>query len=148
MNRFFFIIIFPAFCFANNLERFETRCGDINYEIHSFCKPNNLRSDQDKINIPICEKQVFYIAGKKIDLSRLTGFATRLDHNEAKVRMMNFVFNGFSCKQDRVILSGYGGCNSCGELFKEFDFSGNEIKESSDSVDLKPMENIITGFSS
>lgn len=90
----------------------------------------------------------FYIGVKKIDLSQMTEFATRLNHNESKVRMMNFVFNSFSCKQDRVILSGYGGCNSCGELFKEFDFSGNEIIESSDSVDMNPMKNIMPGISS
>ncbi|WP_258167150.1 hypothetical protein [Erwinia billingiae] len=60
--------------------------------------------------------------------------------------MMNFVFYGFSCKKDRVILSASGGCNSCGELFKEFDLSGKEIKDDSESVDLEPMKNIIPEF--
>jgi len=45
-----------------------------------------------------------------------------------------------------VILSASGGCNSCGELFKEFDLSGKEIKDDSESVDLEPMKNIIPEF--
>lgn len=56
MNKFFLVMIFPVFCFAHGLESFETRCGDVNYEIHSFCKANDLRSDQNKIDIPICDK--------------------------------------------------------------------------------------------
>ncbi|MGK2177236.1 hypothetical protein ACR92V_27085, partial [Klebsiella pneumoniae] len=42
-----------------------------------------------------------------------------------------------------IILSGAGGCNSCGETFKTFNLSGEEINEKSTTLDLEPMQDII-----
>lgn len=58
--------------------------------------------------------------------------------------MMNFVFYGASCKKNKIILSGYGECNSCGETFKQFNVSGKEIiKDNSIPQDLELMQEII-----
>lgn len=93
--------------------------------------------------MPVCNKQTLNINGKMEDLSNSTGVIERLSQEGEKIKMMNFVFYGASCKNDRVILSGAGGCNSCGEMFKTFNLSGSVIKEKSVELDLKPMQDII-----
>lgn len=77
------------------------------------------------------------------DLSKDTDFVERVDNDGGKVKMMNYVFYGASCKRDKIILSGSGGCNSCGEIFKIFNLLGQEIKGKQGSIDLNPMQNII-----
>ncbi len=93
--------------------------------------------------MPICSKQLLILGEGEYDLSKSTGFVERLNQNGERIKMMNYVFYGASCKKDRIILSGAGGCNSCGEIFKAFDFSGKEIKDKSTALDLEPMQEIM-----
>ncbi|MDY1038670.1 hypothetical protein [Lelliottia sp. CFBP8978] len=143
MKKLLFLLIIPCFCFASEPNTFKSSCGGIQYKIESFCKANYLKDDQDKLDIPVCKKQVISLEGIDNDLSKATGFVDRISQNGEKVKMMNFVFYGASCKNDRLILSGSGGCNSCGEMFKTFNLSGKEIKEDSGSLDLESMQEII-----
>lgn len=99
-----------------------------------------------KLDIPICSKQIFVLGKENHDLSKFTGLVERINSKDEKIKMMNFVFYGASCKNDRIILSGAGGCNSCGETFKTFNLSGEEINEKSTTLDLEPMQDIIPSF--
>lgn len=143
MNKFIFFLLVPGICFAREPDLFKSSCGGVNYSIESYCHKNNLRDDQDKLDMPVCDMQILNINGKTQELSNLTGTIERLNQENDKTKMMNFVFYGATCKKDRVILSGTGGCNSCGEMFKTFNLSGQVIKEKSDSLDLEPMQDII-----
>lgn len=143
MNKIIFFLLVPGICFASEPDLFKSSCGGVNYSIESYCHKNNLRDDQDKLDMPVCNKQTLNINGKMEDLSNFTGVIERLSQEGDKIKMMNFVFYGASCKNDRVILSGTGGCNSCGEMFKTFNLSGGVIKERSGSLDLEPMQDII-----
>lgn len=143
MKRFIFLLLMPAFCYANTSSVFKSTCSGIQYSIESFCSVNNLKDNQDKLDIPICSKQTFVLGKENHDLSKSTGFVERMNNKGEKIKMMNFVFYGASCKNDRVILSGAGGCNSCGEIFKTFNLLGKEIKEKSSTLDLEPMQDII-----
>ncbi|MEG5625404.1 hypothetical protein [Enterobacter hormaechei] len=86
------------------------------------------------------------LGNEKHDLSKPTGLVERINSKGEIIKMMNFVFFGASCKNDRIILSGAGGCNSCGETFKTFNLSGKEIKEKSTTLDLEPMQVITPNF--
>ena len=143
MKKIIFILLIPIFCYSNTSNVFKSSCSGIQYSIESFCSINNLKDDQDKLDIPICGKQTFILGKENQDLSKSTGFVERMNNKGEKIKMMNFVFYGASCKNDRIILSGAGGCNSCGELFKTFNLSGKEIKEESTTLDLEPMQYII-----
>ncbi|HCR1139932.1 TPA: hypothetical protein OMU28_002149 [Klebsiella aerogenes] len=143
MKKILFLSLIPFFCFGNEPIFFQSSCGGVQYKVESFCKVNDLRDDQDKLDIPICEKQVLSMGKGTHDLSKDTGVVERIASNGAKVKMMNYVFYGASCKNDRIILSGSGGCNSCGEIFKIFNFSGQEVNDKQGSIDLNPMQNII-----
>lgn len=143
MNKIIFFLSVPGIYFASESVLFKSSCGGVNYSIESYCHKNNLRRDQDKLDMPVCNKQTLNINGKMEDLSNSTGVIERLSQEGEKIKMMNFVFYGASCKNDRVILSGAGGCNSCGEMFKTFNLSGSVIKEKSVELDLKPMQDII-----
>lgn len=143
MSKFIFLLLIPTFCFANNSHVFKSSCGDVQYSIESFCSVNDLKDNQDKLGIPVCSKQTLAIGDEKHDLSKSTGFVERMNQKGEKIKMMNFVFYGASCKNDRIIFSGSGGCNSCGEMFKTFDLSGKEVKEKSSAIDLEPMQDII-----
>ncbi|EAP9888678.1 hypothetical protein IMT94_002933 [Salmonella enterica] len=146
MKKFFFLVLIPAFCNANTSTVFKSSCSGIQYSIESFCSVNNLKDDQDKLDIPICSKQTFVLGKENHDLSKSTGFVEQINSKGEKIKMMNFVFYGASCKNDRIILSGSGGCNSCGETFKTFNLSEKEIKEKSTTLDLEPMQDIIPNF--
>ncbi|ECU0370319.1 hypothetical protein NVX15_004292 [Salmonella enterica] len=146
MKKFFFLVLIPAFCNANTSTVFKSSCSGIQYSIESFCSVNNLKDDQDKLDIPICGKQTFVLGKENHDLSKSTGFVEQINSKGEKIKMMNFVFYGASCKNDRIILSGSGGCNSCGETLKTFNLSGKEIKEKSTTLDLEPMQDIIPNF--
>lgn len=137
------ILLLPAFCYASTTNVFKSSCGDVQFSIKSFCSLNSLNGNQDKLDIPICKEQTFTIGEKSHDLSKSTGFIERVNKNGEKIKMMNIVFYGATCKNDRIILSGSGGCNSCGEMFKTFNISGKEIKEKSAPLDLEPMQDII-----
>lgn len=143
MKKIMFLVLVPAFCYANTSTIFKSSCSCIQYSIESFCNENNLKDNQDKLDIPICSKQTFMLGKEKHDLSKPTGFVERINSKGEIIKMMNFVFYGASCKNDRIILSGAGGCNSCGETFKTFNLSGKEIKEKSTTLDLEPMLDII-----
>ena len=143
MKKIIFLLLIPMFCYSNTSNVFKSSCSGIQYSIESFCSINNLKDDQDKLDIPICGKQTFILGKENQDLSKSTGFVERMNNKGEKIKMMNFVFYGASCKNDRIILSGAGGCNSCGELFKTFNLSGKEIKEESTTLDLEPMQYII-----
>ncbi|OAT18075.1 hypothetical protein [Buttiauxella noackiae] len=143
MNRFILLLLIPTFCYANTSNIFKSSCGGVPYSIESFCRVNNLKDDQDKLDILVCSKQILSIGDEKLDLSKSTGFVERMNQKGEKLKMMNFVFYGASCKNDRIILSASGGCNSCGEMFKTFNLSGKEVKEKSSTVDLEPMQDII-----
>ena len=118
MKKFIFLLLIPVFCNANTPTVFKSSCSGIQYSIESFCSVNNLNDDQDKLTIPICSKQIFTLGKENHDLSESTGFVERINMKGEKIKMMNFVFYGATCKSDRIILSGAGGCNSCGEMFK------------------------------
>lgn len=137
------ILLLPTFCYANTANVFKSSCGGVQYSIKSFCSVNNLKDDQDELDIPICSKQTFVLGKESHELSKSAGLVERINNKGDKIKMMNFVFYGASCKNDRVILSGAGGCNSCGETFKTFNLSGKEIKEKSTTLDLEPMQDII-----
>ena len=143
MKKIIFLLLIPAFCNANTPAVFKSSCGGIQYSIESFCSVNNLKGDQDKLDIPICSKQIFVLGKENHDLSKSTGLVERINSKEEKIKMMNFVFYGASCKNDIIILSGTGGCNSCGETFKTFNLSGKQINEKSTTLDLEPMQDII-----
>jgi len=143
MKKILFLLLIPGVCFASEPELFKSSCGGVNYSIKSYCHKNNLKDDQDKLDMPICKKQILNINGETQDLSILTGVVERLNQQGDKVKMMNFVFYGVSCKNDIIILSGAGGCNSCGEMFKRFNLFGHVIKEQSGALDLEPMEEVI-----
>lgn len=143
MKKIIFLLLIPAFCSANTSTVFKSSCSGIQYSIESFCSVNNLKDDQDKLDIPICSKKTFVLGKENHELSASTGFVERINNKGEKIKMMNFVFYGASCKNDKIILSGAGGCNSCGETFKTFNLSGNEIKEKSTTLDLEPMQDII-----
>ncbi|EHR8766448.1 hypothetical protein KUS09_003791 [Escherichia coli] len=146
MKKFIFLLLIPVFCNANTPTVFKSSCSGIQYSIESFCSVNNLNDDQDKLTIPICSKQIFTLGKENYDLSESTGFVERINIKGEKIKMMNFVFYGATCKSDRIILSGAGGCNSCGEMFKIFNLSGKEINEKSTMLDLEPMQDIIPDF--
>lgn len=143
MKKIIFLVLAPVFCNANTSTVFKSSCSGIQYSIESFCSVNNLKDDQGKLDIPICSKQTFVLGKENHDLSESTGFVERLNNEGEKIKMMNFVFYGASCKNEKIILSGAGGCNSCGEMFKTFNLSGKEIKEKSTTLDLEPMQDII-----
>ncbi|WP_375750818.1 hypothetical protein [Enterobacter roggenkampii] len=146
MKKIIFLLLIPAFCNANTPTVFKSSCGGIQYSIESFCSVNNLKGDQDKLDIPICSKQIFVLGKENHDLSKSTGLVERINSKDEKIKMMNFVFYGASCKNDIIILSGTGGCNSCGETFKTFNLSGKQINEKSTTLDLEPMQDIIPDF--
>lgn len=143
MKRLIGILLLPAFCYASTANVFKSSCGGVQYSIESFCSVNNLKGNQGKLDMPICSKQIFVLGKENHDLSKSTGLVERINSKEEKIKMMNFVFYGASCKNDIIILSGAGGCNSCGETFKTFNLSGKEINEKSTTLDLEPMQDII-----
>lgn len=143
MKKILFLLLTPFFCFGSDAIVFQSYCGGVKYKIESFCKVNNLRGDQDKLGIPICEKQIISLGRVNYDLSKDSGFVERIADDGGRIKMMNYIFYGASCKSDKIILSGYGGCNSCGEFFKTFNLLGQEIKDKQGSIDLNPMQNII-----
>ncbi|HAX5283539.1 hypothetical protein [Escherichia coli] len=143
MKKFIFLLLIPVFCNANTPTVFRSSCSGIQYSIESFCSVNNLNGDQDKLAIPICSKQIFILGKENHDLSESTGFVERINIKGEKIKMMNFVFYGASCKSDKIILSGSGGCNSCGETFKTFNLSGKEINEKFAMLNLESMQDII-----
>lgn len=143
MNRLIYLLLIPTFCDATTSNIFKSSCGGVPYSIESFCSANDLKDDQDKPDIPVCSKQTLAIGDEKLDLSKSTGFVERMNQKGGKSKMMDFVFYGASCKNERIILSASGGCNSCGEMFKTFNLSGKEVKEKSPTVDLEPMQDII-----
>ena len=129
--------------FASEPYIFKSSCQDVPYTIKSSCIENNLSNDQGILDMPICENQTIFLGSKKYDLSEATGFIEITNQNGKQIKMMKFFFYGASCKSDRVILSAYGGCNSCGEMFKSFSLSGDEVKDDSTSINLEPMQDII-----
>ncbi|MEW5291997.1 hypothetical protein ABW286_22945 [Erwinia papayae] len=143
MKKLLITFLIPFFCFGSEKIVFQSSCGGVQYKIESFCKVNNLKDDQDKLDIPVCEKQIISLGATVHDLSKDTGFIERISDGGGKVKMMNYVFYGASCKRDKVILSGSGGCNSCGEIFKIFNLSGKDVKEQQGGINLNPMQNII-----
>lgn len=126
---FLILILVSFFSFANGHLVFESVCGKVNYKIMSYCKKNDLKPDQDKLDIPICDKQTITLGNSEIDLTKSTGFAKRTNSDGKTINMMDYVFYGASCKGDRIILSASGGCNSCGEKFVSYNLKGQEIKE-------------------
>jgi hypothetical protein len=143
MKKLLFTTLIPFFCFGGEPANLQSTCGGVAYKIESFCKANNLKDGQDKLDIPVCEKQIISLGKEVHDLSKDTGFAERINNLGVKIKMMNYVFYGATCKSDKIILSGSGGCNSCGEIFKTFNLSGKEINDKSRSVDLNPMQDIL-----
>lgn len=137
------LLIIPSLWPANEASVFQSSCGGVKYKVESYCKANDLSNDQDKLGIPICKKNLSL--GEEVnDLSNETGLVERINHVNKKIKMMNFVFYGASCKKNKILLSGYGECNSCSETFKQFNFSGKEIiKDNSIPQDLEPMQEII-----
>lgn len=95
------LLIIPSLCFANEANVFQSSCEGVKYKIVSYCKANNLRNDQDKLGIPICEKQILSLGEEVNDLSNETGLVERINNVNKKIKMMNFVFYGASCKKIR-----------------------------------------------
>jgi hypothetical protein len=84
MNKFSYLVFISFFSYAITPDKFESLCGGVKYEINSNCKINDLRYDQDKLDIPICEGQILSTQGEKIELSQMTGFVERLNNNGKK----------------------------------------------------------------
>lgn len=75
--------------------------------------------------MPICDSQTLFMANKEIKLVTLTGKVNRIDKNNKKVSMMNYVFYNSACVNNKYLaLSAFGGCNACGEMFKSFWLDG------------------------
>lgn len=84
MKKFFFLVLIPAFCNANTSTVFKSSCSGIQYSIESFCSVNNLKDDQDKLDIPICSKQTFVLGKENHDLSKSTGFVEQINSKGEK----------------------------------------------------------------
>ena len=143
MKKLISLIIISWGAFASEPYIFKSSCQDVSYTIKSSCIENNLSDDQGILDMPICENQTIFIGSKKHELSEATGFKEITNQNGKNIKMMKFFFYGVSCKRDRVILSAYGGCNSCGEMFKTFSLSGDEVKDDSIPINLEPMQDIM-----
>lgn len=53
MKKIMFLVLVPAFCYANTSTNFKSSCSGIQYSFESFCNVNNLKDNQDKLDIPI-----------------------------------------------------------------------------------------------
>lgn len=137
------LIFIPFTAFAQGVYEFKSVCGAVNYEVTSYCKANNLRGDQDKLDIPICEKQIVKIGQKVVSLSSESEVVERVSKSGELIKMMGYVYYGASCKNNNILFSASGGCNACGEKIKAFSLAGESVKINSMSLNLNPMEDII-----
>lgn len=84
------ILLLPAFCYASTENVFKSSCGGVQYSIESFRSVNNLKGDQDKLDIPICNKQIFVLGKEHHDLSKFTGFVERINSKDEKIKNDEF----------------------------------------------------------
>ncbi|MEW5291995.1 hypothetical protein ABW286_22935 [Erwinia papayae] len=84
MDKFIFFLLIPGLCFGHEPDLFNSSCGGVNYNIKLYCHKNNIREDQDKLDMPVCNKQTLNINGKAQELSNLTGTTERLNQDGDK----------------------------------------------------------------